>query len=290
MALNSVEFLDSSLASAFRSAHPPARARGGLSGGARRADPALDGRLHRQGAVDADRLRGRRLDRLLVRGPAPRRAAAADALEPAGRAARARLLDPRAPGRGARQRPETIRSAAVMLEVNELAATLHDQRLGALEAGALLRTVMVEIDVAVFTFDGAHALRLVNRAGERLLAAVRRPAARARRPQDLGLHACLEGQTPRIEDVVVPRRLGPLGSAADDVSPGGAAAPAARARRRQPAAARRRASGLAAPDPRDRPRDQQFAGAHQVDRRQPRVDARARTVASRVAGRSQGRT
>src|SRR3954471_8793821 len=42
---------------------------------------------------------------------------------------------------------------AVMLEVNVLASTLHDQRLGALEAGALLRTVMVEIDVAVFTFD-----------------------------------------------------------------------------------------------------------------------------------------
>ena len=59
---------------------------------------------------------------------------------------------------------------AVMLEVNVLAATLHDQRLGALEAGALLRTVMVEIDVAVFTFDGAQTLRLVNRAGERLLA------------------------------------------------------------------------------------------------------------------------
>ena len=57
-----------------------------------------------------------------------------------------------------------------MLEVNVLAATLHDQRLGALEAGALLRTVMVEIDVAVFTFDGAQTLRLVNRAGERLLA------------------------------------------------------------------------------------------------------------------------
>ena len=59
---------------------------------------------------------------------------------------------------------------AVMLEVNVLAATLHDQRLGALEASALLRTVMVEIDVAVFTFDGAQTLRLVNRAGERLLA------------------------------------------------------------------------------------------------------------------------
>ena len=47
---------------------------------------------------------------------------------------------------------------AVMLEVNVLAATLHDQRLGALEASALLRTVMVEIDVAVFTFDGAQTL------------------------------------------------------------------------------------------------------------------------------------
>src|SRR6476659_10445000 len=59
---------------------------------------------------------------------------------------------------------------AVMLDVNVLASTLHDQRLGALEAGALLRTVMVEIDVAVFTFDGAQTLRLVNRAGERILA------------------------------------------------------------------------------------------------------------------------
>src|SRR5437764_14840661 len=58
---------------------------------------------------------------------------------------------------------------AVMLEVNVLASTLHDQRLGALEAGALLRTVMVEIDVAVFTFDRDHALRLVNPPGERLL-------------------------------------------------------------------------------------------------------------------------
>src|SRR5205809_5892524 len=59
---------------------------------------------------------------------------------------------------------------AVLLEVNVLASTLHDQRLGALEAGALLRTMMLEIDVAVFTFDEAQTLRLVNRAGERLMA------------------------------------------------------------------------------------------------------------------------
>ena len=74
----------------------------------------------------------------------------------------------RAGARGARSEADDP-LAAVMLEMNELAATLHDQRLGALEASALLRTVMVEIDVAVFTFDGLGALRLVNRAGERLL-------------------------------------------------------------------------------------------------------------------------
>jgi two-component system nitrogen regulation sensor histidine kinase NtrY len=92
---------------------------------------------------------------------------------------------------------------AVMLEVNVLASTLHDQRLGALEAGALLRTVMVEIDVAVFTFDGAHALRLVNRAGERLLA---QPTEQllGRTADELGLRPFLTGQSPRIEDVAFP--------------------------------------------------------------------------------------
>jgi nitrogen fixation/metabolism regulation signal transduction histidine kinase len=96
---------------------------------------------------------------------------------------------------------------AVMLEVNVLASTLHDQRLGALEAGALLRTVMVEIDVAVFTFDGAQALRLVNRAGERLLA---QPAEQllGRTAEELGLAACLAGQSPRIEDVAFPGASG----------------------------------------------------------------------------------
>jgi nitrogen fixation/metabolism regulation signal transduction histidine kinase len=92
---------------------------------------------------------------------------------------------------------------AVMLEVNVLASTLHDQRLGALEAGALLRTVMLEIDVSVFTFDGRHTLRLVNRAGGRLLG---QPAEQllGRTADELGLSACLEGPTPRIEDVAFP--------------------------------------------------------------------------------------
>ncbi|MDP1569054.1 MAG: ATP-binding protein [Vicinamibacterales bacterium] len=58
---------------------------------------------------------------------------------------------------------------AVMVEVNALAETLHQQRLGAVEATALLRTVMEQIDVAIFAFDPGQHLRLVNRTGERLM-------------------------------------------------------------------------------------------------------------------------
>ena len=56
-----------------------------------------------------------------------------------------------------------------LLEINALGETLRLQRLGAFEATALLRTIMAEIDVAVFTFDPERRLRLVNRAGEDLL-------------------------------------------------------------------------------------------------------------------------
>jgi len=57
----------------------------------------------------------------------------------------------------------------VLIEVNSLGETLRQQRLGAFEATALLRTIMSEIDVAIFTFDPERRLRLVNRAGEALL-------------------------------------------------------------------------------------------------------------------------
>jgi PAS domain S-box-containing protein len=92
---------------------------------------------------------------------------------------------------------------AVMFEVNELASTLQDQRLVAIEAGALLRTVMVEIDVAVFTFDGSQVLRLVNRAGERLLGQTTEQLL-DRTSADLGLAGCLTGESPRIEQVAFP--------------------------------------------------------------------------------------
>ncbi len=58
----------------------------------------------------------------------------------------------------------------VMTEVNELTEMLRHRRLSALEASALLRTVIAEIDAAIFAFDDGLQLRLVNRAGERLLA------------------------------------------------------------------------------------------------------------------------
>src|SRR5437016_3876031 len=57
----------------------------------------------------------------------------------------------------------------LLVELNSLGEDLRAQRLGALEATALLRRVMEEIDVAVFAFDEARALRLVNRGGAALL-------------------------------------------------------------------------------------------------------------------------
>src|SRR5262249_45925445 len=57
-----------------------------------------------------------------------------------------------------------------LMEVNSLSQILRDRRLEAIDATALLKTVMAEIEVAVFAFDDEQCLRLVNRAGERLLA------------------------------------------------------------------------------------------------------------------------
>jgi two-component system, NtrC family, nitrogen regulation sensor histidine kinase NtrY len=98
----------------------------------------------------------------------------------------------------------------VMIEVNALGETLRAQRMGAMEATLLLRTVMTEIEVAIFTFDGERRLRLVNRAGERLLA---QPAERllGRRASDLGLADCLEGEVPRTANLVFPGGLGRWG-------------------------------------------------------------------------------
>jgi nitrogen fixation/metabolism regulation signal transduction histidine kinase len=84
-----------------------------------------------------------------------------------------------------------------MLELNSLMNELRERRLGALEATALLRRVMGEVDVAVFAFDGEGAVRLVNASGERLLG---QPAERllGRHADALGLADCLVGDAPRL--------------------------------------------------------------------------------------------
>lgn len=85
----------------------------------------------------------------------------------------------------------------VLSEINLLGGVLQEQRLGALEATALLRTVMEEIDVAIFAFDGHETLRLVNRAGQEL---VGQPAERilGRSAAELGLQDCLQGDVIRV--------------------------------------------------------------------------------------------
>ena len=95
----------------------------------------------------------------------------------------------------------------VMIEVNALVETLRHQRLDALEATTLLRKVMAEIDVAVFTFDETAILKFVNRAGARLLAL---PAERllGRRADEIALDDYLTGDAPRVINTAFPAGAG----------------------------------------------------------------------------------
>lgn len=95
----------------------------------------------------------------------------------------------------------------VLHEMNALGETLRLQRLGALEATALLRKVMEEIDVAVFALDSDNRLRLINRAGERIL---NRPAERAlgRTAAELGIENLLTIETPHIAQIAFPGKMG----------------------------------------------------------------------------------
>ncbi len=97
--------------------------------------------------------------------------------------------------------------ALALFEVNLLGEMLRAQRLGALEATALLRTVMAEIDVAIFAFDEQQQLRLVNRGGERLLG---QPAERllGRTAATLGLADCLHDAPERTLDIAFPGGTG----------------------------------------------------------------------------------
>jgi PAS domain S-box-containing protein len=65
--------------------------------------------------------------------------------------------------------PSGSSMAMVMREVNDLGSTLQRQRTEAVESTALLTHVMEEIGVAVFAFDPANQLLLVNKAAETLV-------------------------------------------------------------------------------------------------------------------------
>jgi two-component system, NtrC family, nitrogen regulation sensor histidine kinase NtrY len=85
----------------------------------------------------------------------------------------------------------------VIWEVNALSQTLRDQRLRVEETNALLGKVIASIDFAIFSFDGERCLRLLNPAGERLLA---RPAREVLGldAETLGLAAALALPEPAV--------------------------------------------------------------------------------------------
>ena len=94
-----------------------------------------------------------------------------------------------------------------LMEANTLGETLREQRLGAFEATALLRTVMAEIDSAIYAFDGDGRLRLVNRSGTQLLG---EPPERllGRTAGELGLADYLDGDAPRAVTLAFPGAAG----------------------------------------------------------------------------------
>lgn len=91
----------------------------------------------------------------------------------------------------------------VIWEANALAELLREQRLGAIEATALLRKVLAEIDVAMFGFDGHQRLQLINDSGIHLLGRADLDLL-GRRAGELGLVECLGGTTPRVVDMTFP--------------------------------------------------------------------------------------
>lgn len=111
---------------------------------------------------------------------------------------------------------------AVLSELNGLGESLAHQRTSALEASALLAKVMAEIDVAVFAFDRARRLKLVNRAGERLLSSSGPPAL-GTPAADLGLVELLEGPTPRTVDMTFAGGISASSNAAGGHFAGGSA-------------------------------------------------------------------
>ena len=110
--------------------------------------------------------------------------------------------------------------AELMYEVNALAEAMREQRVGAMDASALLAKVMAEIDVAVFTFDENRRLRLVNRAGERIMAQTAEHML-GYTAEELGLEAFLEGEAVRTIERSFPGGSGRFGVRRSEFRQGG---------------------------------------------------------------------
>jgi PAS domain S-box-containing protein len=97
--------------------------------------------------------------------------------------------------------------ATVMREVNELGATLQRQRAEALESTTLLGHVLEDVEVAIYAFDPADTVLLVNKAGAHLVGRTREslvgvPAA------ELGFAEFLSGEPRRLIDRAFTGRQG----------------------------------------------------------------------------------
>jgi two-component system, NtrC family, nitrogen regulation sensor histidine kinase NtrY len=92
-------------------------------------------------------------------------------------------------------------------ELNTLADRMQFQKTSALEATALLKKVLMEIDVAVFTFDQQQQLRIVNRAGEQLMGRIA-PRILGLTAEQLGLQKFLNERSPQIVEMTFPGKHG----------------------------------------------------------------------------------
>ncbi len=95
----------------------------------------------------------------------------------------------------------------VIWEINTLSQTLRDQRHKVEETSALLSKVIGATDIAIFTFDDQRKLRLINPAGERLLARTSRELI-GRGADELGVAEFLTLDDAQIHNFTFPGSSG----------------------------------------------------------------------------------
>lgn len=95
----------------------------------------------------------------------------------------------------------------VMVEFNALAELMESRKLEAVEAAALLRAVLAQIDAAIFAFDAGDRVQLANPAAQRLLA-IPRERLMGETAANLGLADLLADDAPATVDRAFAGRTG----------------------------------------------------------------------------------